>query len=66
LGGTHITLKFDDIAGERIMPSIEIKTEEKVALVTGASKGIGRGIAVGLAEAGWDVGLNSNRDEAGT
>ncbi len=36
-----------------------------MALVTGASKGIGRGIAVGLAEAGWDVGLNYNRDEAG-
>ena len=47
------------------MPSIEMKTEEKVALVTGASKGIGRGIAVGLAEAGCDVGLNYNRDEAG-
>lgn len=37
----------------------------KVAFVTGASKGIGRGIALGLAEAGWDVAINYNRDEAG-
>ncbi len=37
----------------------------KTALVTGASKGIGRGIAVGLAEAGWNVIINYNRDSAG-
>ena len=35
------------------------------ALVTGASKGVGRGIAVGLARAGWAIGINYNRDEAG-
>lgn len=34
----------------------------KTALVTGASKGVGRGIAVGLAEAGWDVVVNYNGD----
>lgn len=39
--------------------------ESKTALVTGASKGVGRGIAIGLAEAGWDVAINYNRDEAG-
>ncbi len=39
--------------------------EPRIAIVTGASKGIGRGIAVGLAEAGWDVVVNYNRDEAG-
>lgn len=39
--------------------------EGKVALVTGASKGIGRGIAYGLADAGWDVVINYNRDQAG-
>jgi NAD(P)-dependent dehydrogenase (short-subunit alcohol dehydrogenase family) len=26
-----------------------------IALVTGASKGVGKGIAIGLAAAGWDV-----------
>lgn len=37
----------------------------KTALVTGASKGVGRGIALGLADAGWDVIVNYQRDEAG-
>ena len=42
-----------------------MSTAVKVALVTGASKGVGRGIAIGLAEAGWDVAINYNRDQAG-
>jgi NAD(P)-dependent dehydrogenase (short-subunit alcohol dehydrogenase family) len=36
-----------------------------MALVTGASKGIGRGIALGLARDGWDVAINYYRDEQG-
>jgi NAD(P)-dependent dehydrogenase (short-subunit alcohol dehydrogenase family) len=39
--------------------------EGKVALVTGASKGVGKGIALELARAGCDVVINYNRDQAG-
>jgi NAD(P)-dependent dehydrogenase (short-subunit alcohol dehydrogenase family) len=37
----------------------------KIAVVTGASKGIGRGIAVALGEAGFDVAVNYHRDAEG-
>ena len=37
----------------------------KTALVTGASKGVGRGIALALARSGCDVAVNYNTDEAG-
>ena len=37
----------------------------KTALVTGASKGVGRGIALALARAGCDVAVNYHTDEAG-
>jgi NAD(P)-dependent dehydrogenase (short-subunit alcohol dehydrogenase family) len=41
-------------------------TSRGIALVTGASRGIGRGIAIALAKAGFDVVVNyaSNRDAA--
>lgn len=39
--------------------------ETRIAFVTGASKGVGRGIAYGLADAGWDVAVNYYSDEAG-
>lgn len=39
--------------------------QSRNVLVTGASKGVGRGIAVGLAEDGWNVAVNYCRDKAG-
>ncbi len=37
----------------------------KIAFVTGASKGVGRGIAYGMAAAGWDLAINYRSDEKG-
>ncbi len=37
----------------------------KIALVTGASKGVGKGVALELARAGCDVAINYNKDKAG-
>ena len=39
--------------------------KKKVAFITGASKGVGRGIAYGMAEAGWDLAINYHSDAAG-
>ena len=43
-----------------------MRLKGKVAIVTGASQGIGRGIALGLAEAGADIVVNyyQNNDAA--
>lgn len=37
----------------------------RIALVTGASKGVGRGIAYGMADACWEVAINYHSDAAG-
>lgn len=42
-----------------------LELEGKSALVTGASKGVGKGIALALARAGADIAVNYNSDRAG-
>ena len=39
--------------------------ERKVAVVTGASKGVGRGVALALAQAGFDIAVNYRGDLKG-
>ncbi|MBC8477785.1 MAG: glucose 1-dehydrogenase [Dehalococcoidia bacterium] len=42
---------------------MEMTTERRVAIVTGGSRGIGRGISLALAKAGADVAICFRRDE---
>lgn len=44
---------------------MNLPLESKTALVTGASKGVGKGIALELARAGANVAVNYHRDAAG-
>ncbi len=44
---------------------MNLPLESKIALVTGASKGVGKGIALELARAGANIVVNYNTDSAG-
>ena len=46
------------------MPVADMSLEGKVAIVTGGSRGIGRSIAIGLAEHGADVAIAARKPEA--
>lgn len=50
-----------------LIPDVPVPTilPGQIALVTGASSGIGQGIAIGLAQAGADVVVNYNSSEEG-
>src|SRR6185369_8574863 len=53
------------LPGTCILRTMALPLESKTALVTGASKGVGKGIALELARCGCDVAVNYHSDREG-
>jgi glucose 1-dehydrogenase len=66
MNDADLTLMNDPTLPPVVMPAcpIEKKLKGQRALVTGASSGIGKGIAIGLGHAGADVVVNYCKDDA--
>jgi NAD(P)-dependent dehydrogenase (short-subunit alcohol dehydrogenase family) len=63
---TSLTISATDVAGGALttVRAMELRLDGKVALVTGASRGIGREIAARFSAAGADVMLSSRKQDA--
>src|SRR5438067_8492884 len=55
-----VPVRYDSPIGEKLMDLFNLKG--KVALVTGGSKGLGKAMARGLAEAGADIVISSRHE----